>query len=96
MVQLTLTTGTGRPEEVKVPIFIYSDEEEVDVLAKLIAEVKPSYLINCSNSVESLKSYVASGKVAKDIVYIFNSTAVAEIEEDKKLLTKIRVINLFN
>lgn len=96
MVQLTLTTGTGRPEEVKVPIFIYSDKEEVDVLAKLIAEVKPSYLINCSNSVESLKSYVASGKVAKDIVYIFNSTAVAEIEKDKKLLTKISVINLFN
>ena len=96
MVQLTLTTGTGRPEEVKVPIFIYSDKEEVDVLAKLIAEVKPTYLINCSNSVESLKSYVASGKVAKDIVYIFNSTAVAEIEEDKKLLTKIKVINLFN
>ena len=96
MVQLTLTTGTGRPEEVKVPIFIYSDVEEVTVLAKLIAEVKPSYLINCSNSVESLKDYVASGKVAKNIVYIFNTTAVAEIEEDKRLLTKIKVINLFN
>lgn len=96
MVQLTLTTGTGRPEEVKVPIFIYSDVEEVTVLAKLIAEVKPSYLINCSNSVESLKDYVASGKVAKNIVYIFNTTAVAEIEEDKRLLTKIKVIDLFN
>ncbi len=96
MVQLTLTTGTAKPEEVLVPIFIYTDGAEANELAKLIVEVKPTYLINCSNSVESLKSYVASGKVAKDIVYIFNSTAVAEIEEDKKLLTKIKVINLFN
>lgn len=96
MVQLTLTTGTAPQEEVLVPIFIYTDNYEAEELAKLIVEVKPTYLINCSNSVESLKDYVASGKVAKDIVYIFNSTAVAEIEEDKKLLTKIKVINLFN
>lgn len=83
MVQLTLNTGTAKPEEVLVPIFIYTDGAETNELAKLIVEVKPTYLINCSNSVESLRSYINSGKVANNIVYIFNSTAVAEIEEDK-------------
>ena len=96
MVQLTLTTGTEQKEELLVPIFIYTEGTEAKQLAKLIVEVKPSYLINCSNSVESLRNYINSGAVANNIVYIFNSTAVAEIEEDKKLLTKIKVIDLFN
>lgn len=85
MVQLTLNTATPtqEEEELKVPIFIFNNGTEASELAELIVKVKPSYLINCSNSVESLRSYINSGKVANNIVYIFNATAVAEIEEDK-------------
>jgi len=96
MVQLTLATGTEQKEELKVPIFIYTDGAEAKQLAKLIVDVKPSYLLNCSNNVASLRSYINSGAVAKDVVYLMDSTAIATIEEDKTLLTKIEVINLFN
>ena len=96
MVQLTLTGKEQKKEELKVPIFIFSDGYEVEELSKLIIKVKPSYLINCSSNVESLRSYVNSGKVAKNIVYLMDSTAIAKIEEDETLLTKIEVINLFN
>ena len=98
MVQLTLSTGAveKKKEELLVPIFIYGTNEEAIELAKLIVKVKPTYLINCSNSVESLKSYVDSGKVANNICYIFNSKAVAELEKDVELLTKTKVIDFFN
>ena len=93
MVQLTLQTGTApQKEEILVPIFIYEDGAEASQLAKLIVEVKPSYLLNCFNSVESLEEYVNSGKVNKNICYM-DSKAVASI--GKELLTKIKVINLF-
>ena len=94
MVQLTLTTGTApQKEEILVPIFIYEDGVEAKQLAKLIVDVKPSYLLNCSNSVESLKEYVNSGRVNRNICYIMDSKAVASI--GKELLAKIKVINLF-
>ena len=97
MVQLTLNTGTAPQEEkLLVPIFIYKTESEAVELAELIVKVKPTYLLNCSNSVESLKSYVDSGKVNNSICYILDSGAVEELEKDKKLLAKVNVIDFFN
>lgn len=100
MVQLTLTTGAATKkvadvETVKVPIFIFTDKAEATELAELIVKVKPTYLINCSNSVESLRKYINSGKLANNICYIFNSEAVTEIKADEELLTKTKVIDLF-
>ena len=95
MVQLTLQTTAVKEEDVvKVPVFIYEEEQEAKQLANLIVKVKPTYLLNCSNSVESLRNYVNSGKVTNSICYVLDSRAVATIEDE--LLTKLRVIDLFN
>lgn len=96
MVQLTLNTEVNKKkEELKVPVFIFKDKYEVRELARLIVEVKPTYLINISNSVKALKTY-AEGRITKDIVFIMDSGAVAEINNDKKLVTKIKFVDLFN
>ena len=58
MVQLTLTTGAAKKESVKVPVFIFSDKAEATELAELIVKVKPTYLLNLSNSIESLRNHV--------------------------------------
>ena len=58
MVQLTLTGKEQKKEELKVPVFIFSDGYEVEELSELIIKVKPTYLINCSNDVEALKNHV--------------------------------------
>lgn len=94
MVQLTLT-GTRKEEEVKVPIFIFNNGTGASELAELIVKVKPTYLLNISNNVESLKTY-CKGNISKEIVFIMDSEAKTEVESDKGLLGKVKFIDLFN
>lgn len=96
MVQLTLNTGTAtQKEELKVPIFIFNNGTEASELAELIVKVKPKYLLNISNNVESLRTY-CKGMVTKEIVFIMDSEAKTEVESDKILLKKVKFIDLFN
>ena len=71
MVQLTLNTEEAA-KPVKVPIFIFSDKAEATELAELIVNVKPTYLLNLSNSIESLKNHVKRN-VTNNICYIIHS-----------------------
>ena len=96
MVQLTLTTGTSTSEEepVKVPIFIYEDGTEATILAKLIVNVKPTYLLNLSNSIDSLKNHV-KGNVLNNICYIMDYETASEVKEDSDLFKKVKFIDFF-
>jgi len=96
MVQLTLTTGTSTSEEepVKVPIFIYEDGAEATTLAKLIVDVKPTYLLNLSNSIDSLKNHVKRN-VLNNIVYIMDIEKASEVKSDYDLLKRVKFIDLF-
>ena len=95
-IQTTLTSGNKEQEEkVKVPIFIFSDSYEVKELSRLIIEVKPKYLINCSNSVEALKNHVKR-TVINNVVFLMDTKALTEIKKDYELLKKIKLIDLFN
>lgn len=101
MVKIQTTLTSGRPQEqtkdniVKVPVFIFSDSYEVKELSRLIIEVKPTYLINCSNSVESLKNHVKR-TVVNNIVFLIDIEALTEIKKDYALMKKIKLIDLFN
>ncbi len=95
MVQLTLNTATPTEEEsVKVPIFIFKDKYEAEQLAKLIVEVKPTYLFNLSNSIEALKNHVKRN-VENNIVYIMDSEKAVEVKSDYSLVKKVKFIDLF-
>lgn len=94
MVQSTLTTGAAKKESVKVPVFIFSDKAEATELAELIVEVKPTYLFNLSNSIESLKNHVKRN-VNNNICYIMDLEKVAEIKEDYNLVKKVKFIDFF-
>ena len=94
MVQLTLNTGAAEKESVKVPIFIFSDKSEATELAELIVNVKPTYLFNLSNSIESLKNHVKRN-VDNNICYIMDLEKVAEIKEDYNLVKKVKFIDFF-
>lgn len=93
MVQATLNIGTGVEESIKVPIFIFKDKQEAKLLAELFVTVKPSYLINISNSVEALKSY-CKGRITKEVVFIMNNETFKEVQSDKGLFNKIRLIEV--
>ena len=93
MVQLTLNTGAAK-EPVKVPIFIFSDKAEASELAELIVNVKPTYLLNLSNSIESLKNHVKRN-VTNNICYIMDLEKATEIKEDYNLVKKVKFIDLF-
>ena len=95
MVQLTLNTGTATQEaEVKVPIFIFSDGAEATELAELIVNVKPTYLFNLSNSIESLKNHVKRN-VENNIVYIMDLEKATEIKRDYDLVKKVKFIDCY-
>ena len=97
MIQATLTTGTGTAttkEEVLVPIFIFTDKAEATELAELILKVRPTYLLNLSNSIESLKNHVKRN-VENNIVYIMDYEKATEIKEDYDLVKKVKFIDLF-
>lgn len=95
MVQLTLNTGAAKKEEsVKVPIFIFSDKAEATELAELIVNVKPTYLLNLSNSIESLKNHVKRN-VNNNICYIMDLEKATEIKEDYDLVKKVKFIDFF-
>lgn len=96
IIQTTLTSGSQQQEEKKVvPVFIFSDSYEVKELSRLIIEVKPTYLINCSNSVEALKNHIKR-TVANNVVFLMNTEALTEIKKDYSLLKKIKLIDIFN
>ena len=92
MIQATLETKTE--ESVKVPIFIFTDGAEATELAELIVKVKPTYLLNLSNSIESLKIHVKRN-VTNNICYIMDSETAKAVEEDYSLRKKVKFINLF-
>lgn len=96
MVQLTLATETTSSieEPVKVPIFIYEDGAEATTLAKLIVDVKPTYLFNLSNSIDSLKNHI-KGNVLNNICYIMDYETASEVKKDSDLLKKVKFIDFF-
>lgn len=95
MVQLTLNTGTApQEEEIKVPVFIFSDKSEATELAEIIVNVKPTYLLNLSNSIESLKNHVKRN-VENNIVYIMDLEKATEIKKDYDLVKKVKFIDFF-
>lgn len=93
MVQLTLNTEEAA-KPVKVPIFIFSDKAEATELAELIVNVKPTYLLNLSNSIGSLKNHVKRN-VTNNICYIMDLEKATEIKEDYNLVKKVKFIDLF-
>lgn len=96
IIQTTLNSGTQQQEEkIIVPVFIFSDSYEVKELSRLIIEVKPTYLINCSNSVRALKNHIKRN-VNNKVVFIMNTEALTEIKKDYSLLNKIKLIDIFN
>lgn len=95
LIQTTLTSGRQQEEELKVPIFIFSDSYEVKELSRLIIEVKPTYLINCSNDVIALKNHVKR-TVVNNVVFLMDTKALTEIKQDYDLLKKIKLIDIFN
>lgn len=95
MVQLTLNTGTAtQKEEILVPIFIFNNGTEASELAELIVKVKPTYLLNLSNSIKSLKNHVKRN-VNNNICYIMDLEKATEIKEDYNLVKKVKFIDFF-
>lgn len=94
MIQSTLTTTTPIKENPKVPIFVFYDEDEATELAKLILKVKPTYLLNLSNSVESLRNHIKTN-VSNNICYIMDLEKGIEIKNDYELVKKVKFIDLF-
>ena len=93
MIQSTLTTTTIK-ENPKVPIFVFHDKYEATELAKLILKVKPTYLLNLSNSVESLRNHIKTN-VSNNICYIMDLEKGIEIKNDYELVKKVKFIDLF-
>lgn len=93
MIQTTLPT-TPIKENPKVPIFVFYDEDEATELARLILKVKPTYLLNLSNSIESLRNHIKTN-VSNNICYIMDLKQGVEIKNDYELVKKVKFIDFF-
>ena len=91
MIQATLKAETEAP--VKVPIFIFTDGAEANEFSKLIVEIKPTYLINLSGSIESLKIHVKRN-VLNNICYIMDSATAEEVKNDYNLNKHVKFIDI--
>lgn len=93
MIQSKLTTTTIN-KNTKVPIFIFNDKYEATELARLILKVKPNYLLNLSNSIESLRNHIKTN-VNNNICYIMDLKKAIEIKNDYELVKKVKFIDFF-
>lgn len=94
MFQSTLFVTTPNKKNQKVPIFILHDKYEATELARIILKVKPNYLLNLSNSIESLRNHIKTN-LSNNICYVMDLEKGIEIKNDYELVKKVKFIDLF-